>query len=460
MDYFQPVIFRFLLVFPCFFYALAANGAEPVVIEWNSVNKSLGITAPKTSLVRVLGELRRQTGWDIVTEPGLNPPVSIRLKPKPAAQTLRLLLGKLRYTLKRQPGRPFRLNVFQSNEKAATEPVAEAPAKPKRIEGQIAVIVKDESTARKLAKRFGAELITFIKGLNAARFKFSDEDALARIRESLAQAEGVQYVDDIYAYPLPAGPARVNSGVAPIRIQPGAGSDNGQLIIGLIDTAVQAKGLDKPEFILQPISAVGEYTPGPSQPTHGTSMASIILRGISNADLDVQSSPVRILPVDVYGPNSLTTSFDVAHGITLAVNGGAKIVNLSLGSTSPSLLVQRVINAHHQNGVLFVGAAGNEPVTSNSYPAAYPQVMAVTATRRDGELAAYANRGNFIDVAERGTQPVRFHNRVYAASGTSGATAYISGLAAALATQHGKKPFEIRELIIKNRPFVPPTPEK
>ena len=82
--------------------------------------------------------------------------------------------------------------------------------------------------------------------------------------------------------------------------------------------------------------------------------------------------------------------------------------------------------------------------------------MAVTATRRDGELATYANRGNFVDVAERGTHPVRYNNRVYAASGTSGATAYISGLAAALATQHGKKPFEIRELIIKNRPFVPP----
>jgi len=456
MDYFPPVIFRFSLIFLYVFYANTFRAAEPVVIEYNSVNKSLGITASKTPLVHVLGELRRQTGWTIVTEPGLNPAVSIRVQPKPAQQTLRLLLGKLRYTLRRQPGRPFRLNVFQNNERAATEPIAEAPAKPSRIEGQIAVVVKDEATARKLAKQYGAELIAFIKGLNAARFKFKDEETLAHIRDSLAKAEGVEAIDSIYGYPLPAGPARVSTAATKIRIEPGNAPANGQLIIGLIDTAVQTQGLDKPGFILPALATGDPYTPGPGQPTHGTSMASIMLRGLSNADLEVQNSPVRILPVDVYGPKSLTTSFDVAHGITLAVEGGAKIINLSLGGTTPSALVQRVINAHHANGVLFVGAAGNEPVKANNYPAAYPQVMAVTATRRDGELATYANRGNFVDVAERGTHPVRYNNRVYAASGTSGATAYISGLAAALATQHGKKPFEIRELIIKNRPFVPP----
>ena len=90
-------------------------------------------------------------------------------------------------------------------------------------------------------------------------------------------------------------------------------------------------------------------------------------------------------------------------------------------------------------------------MTSNEYPAAYPEVMAVTSTRSDGQLTEYANRGNFVDVAERGTQPVRFNNRTYLNTGTSGSTAYISGMSAALATQHGKKPHEIREMVIKNQ---------
>lgn len=450
------MIFRILLICTCFLAATAAQAEAPVVIEWNSINKSLGITAKKTSLVRVLGEIRRQTGWAIVMEPGLNPPVSIRVKPKPAPETLRLLLGKLRYTLEREPGRPYRLSVFRKVESAATEPIAEAPAVATRLEGQIAVVVKNKKVAERLAKQFEAELIAYIKGANAARFKFKDDAALSNIRDALAEAEGVEYIDNIYAYPLPAGPARVQAGVAPIRISPVDVNTNGQLIIGLIDTAVQSKGLSKPDFILPTVSVASTYTPGPGSPTHGTAMAGIILRGLSNQDLEVQTSAVRILPVDVFGPNAATTTFEVAQGITLAVEGGAKIVNLSLGGGTPSTLVRKVIQVHHDNGVLFIGAAGNEPVTSNHYPAAYPQVMAVTATRPNGELALYANRGNFIDVAERGTHPLRYNNRIYASSGTSSATAYISGLAAALATQHGKKPFQIREMIIQNRPFVPP----
>ena len=185
-------------------------------------------------------------------------------------------------------------------------------------------------------------------------------------------------------------------------------------------------------------------------------MASIILRGLSNRDLGVENSTARILPVDIYGPNPTTTSFNVAQGIIMAIEGGAKIINLSLGCEAPSALVRHVIQAHHNNGVLFIGAAGNAPVTSNEYPAAYPEVMAVTSIRPDGKLTDYANRGNFVDVVERGTQPVRFNNRTYSATGTSGSTAYISGMAAALATKYGKKPHEIREMIIRNRPFVAP----
>jgi hypothetical protein len=169
---------------------------------------------------------------------------------------------------------------------------------------------------------------------------------------------------------------------------------------------------------------------------------------------------VRILPVDVFGANVNANSFNIANGITEAVNNGATIINLSLGSYQASPLLQRIITTHHKNGVLFVGAAGNEPVTTPHFPAAYPQVMAVTATRPNGELTAYANRGNFIDVAARGTHPVRFGKRTYAISGTSASSAYISGLSAGLASHHQKKPREIRELIIENRPFAPPQPQE
>jgi hypothetical protein len=55
---------------------------------------------------------------------------------------------------------------------------------------------------------------------------------------------------------------------------------------------------------------------------------------------------------------------------------------------------------------------------------------------------------------------VRFGKRTYAVTGTSASSAYISGLSAGLASHHQKKPREIRELIIENRPFAPPQPKE
>jgi len=44
----------------------------------------------------------------------------------------------------------------------------------------------------------------------------------------------------------------------------------------------------------------------------------------------------------------------------------------------------------------------NEPVTTPTYPAAYPGVVAVTATDSTGQIASYANRGSFVDLAISG----------------------------------------------------------
>ena len=96
----------------CFIAALSVQSESEVVVQWNLINKSLGITASNTTLVRVLGEIRHQTGWEIFLEPNLNPAISIKTNPKPASEALGLILGNLRYTLKTQSGRPSRLSIL------------------------------------------------------------------------------------------------------------------------------------------------------------------------------------------------------------------------------------------------------------------------------------------------------------------------------------------------------------
>jgi len=138
---------------------------------------------------------------------------------------------------------------------------------------------------------------------------------------------------------------------------------------------------------------------------------------------------VKIIPVDVYGSSASSTTFDVANGIAQAVNGGAKIINLSLGSESDSTFLHDVIKQASSQNIVFFGAAGNTPVTTPFYPAAYPEVTAVTAIDQ-GQLASYANRGSFVSAGAPGTSIVYFNSQPWQVTGTSTSAAYTSGLAA------------------------------
>ena len=165
-------------------------------------------------------------------------------------------------------------------------------------------------------------------------------------------------------------------------------------------------------------------------------MFETLLRGLASTQDKDATTSVRVLPVDVYGNSERSSTFDVARGIVEALNAGAKIINLSLASPGDSQLLHNVIIKGAERGALFIAAAGNEPTTLPNYPAAYPEVLAVTAGGKNG-LASYANRGDFVDVVAPGSSIIYFGGKAYMVTGTSASTAYISGLAAGMKASTG-----------------------
>jgi thermitase len=113
------------------------------------------------------------------------------------------------------------------------------------------------------------------------------------------------------------------------------------------------------------------------------------------------------------------------------------VLNMSLGSSSDSPFLQNIIAQINQQGIPIFAAAGNEPVTTPTYPAAYPGVIAVTASDQSGNIASYANRGSFIKMIAPGDNIVNFDGQNYLVEGTSTATAIASGMAAGLADSQG-----------------------
>lgn len=296
---------------------------------------------------------------------------------------------------------------------------------------ELIVTVEPGTDIEALAKRLGAKVTGQLPGTNTYRLTFENDAAAESARTQLAGQPGVKGVDYNYVVDRPQPPQSIAQGPLPpvkLALNPPTGKDG--IVVGLVDTGVQKLGGDLDQFLLPGKSVAGEAQLSADQPTHGTSMAETILRSI--AACSGGSTSIQILPVDIYGASATSTSFDVAVGIVTAVNSGADIINLSLGSYGGASYLQEVIREASQKGIVMVAAAGNEPVTNPVYPAAYPDVIAVTAAQGN-HLAPYANRGAFVDMAAPGSSVGYFNGQPYIINGTSPAAAHTSGLVACVA---------------------------
>ena len=253
------------------------------------------------------------------------------------------------------------------------------------IPNELIVRLKPGAKIDDLARALGAKVIGRIDSLNAYRLQFQDQIAADTAREQLAANADVASVDSNYSIDRPAAPVghnprtcRRHRSCSSSRRPATAGSSWASLIPPSSRWAM-ASTVPAQSHLRR-----GGRATRPDNPSHGTSMAETILRSI--AAMTKGSSSVQILPVDVYGPNSSTSTFDVANGIAQAVNNGATMINLSLGSDGDSSFLHGVIQDASSKNILFIGAAGNQPVTTPFYPAAYPEVNAVTAIDQ-GQIA-------------------------------------------------------------------------
>ena len=410
--------------------------AQTNSIVWHQHGDRVDADVHSLGLPQLLEQITAQTGWRVYVEPGTTRSASAKFRNLPSGEALRMLFGDLNFALVPQTNAAPHLYVFTTKMANATQLVrVPRAAKARHVADELLVRLKSGVNPDDFAKMYGAKIVGRLDKYGIYRLQFADAASADAALNQLQNNTDVSDVDYNYYFdPPPAAQALASASLPPVNLQLNPPGSSGKTIVGLIDTSVQPLDSSLEKFLLKQLSVAGDASAS-SDIMHGTAMAETILRAMGIAGQG--STSAQILPVDVYGPNAATTTWNVALGIQAAVNGGANVLNLSLGSSGDSSVLDNMVQQALNDGIQIFAAAGNQPVSDPTYPAADPGVMAVTAVDR-GLIASYANFGSFVDLGAPGNTVVYFGNQPWLVQGTSVSTAYMSGLAAGMRSSTGQ----------------------
>jgi hypothetical protein len=357
-----------LLVAAC---CLGARAAATNSLTWHRDTDRVDANLRGEPLLPLLEQIARQAGWHVFVEPDTTHAASVKFTDLPSGDALKRLLGELNFALVPQTNAIPRLYVFRTVLKNATQPVLAPKAAPRHVANELLVKIKPGADIDAIAKSVGAKVTGRNDKLGLYRLLFDNAEATDAALAALKNNSDVEAVDYNYYFDPPVAPQLLeNAPVGPVslKLDPATTGDPCNPVVGLIDTHVQSLGAQLDPFMLKPISVAGNADTNTSTITHGTAMAETVLRAVAQAGGG--SSSVRILAVDVYGANETTTSWNVALGIKAAVDNGATMLNLSLGGPSDSAILDSVIQQAIAAGIPVYAAAGNQPVSTPTYPAA------------------------------------------------------------------------------------------
>ncbi|WP_051399694.1 S8 family serine peptidase [Haloechinothrix halophila] len=213
-------------------------------------------------------------------------------------------------------------------------------------------------------------------------------------------------------------------------------------VIAVVDTGVDARHPDLSRRLVSGYNVLNPGTAPVDDNGHGTMVSGIAAAQTNNGEgIAGAAWNGRVMPIKVLDQDGNGTDWDIAEGIRVAADRGARVINLSLGGPAHSDMLREAVRYARDKGALVVAAAGNTSGNDRNYPAAYPEALAVGATDHSARLAWFSTWGNWIDVAAPGFNVVATYpgNRYVIDSGTSFAAPLVSGIASLVRAKRPRK---------------------
>ena len=195
---------------------------------------------------------------------------------------------------------------------------------------------------------------------------------------------------------------------------------------------------------------------------HGTHVAGIVGAAVGN-DVGVAGIAwnCTLMPIRGAGVRGIRDNRSAA-AIVYAVDNGARVINMSWGGRERSFVLRDAVDYAYARGVLMIAASGNESEGASIFPAGYRKVISVAATEQHKQKFYQSNFGAAIDIGAPGNVILSTHinNRYRLLSGTSMATAHVSGVAALIISKRPSLTHqEVRQILLSTTDPITESPE-
>lgn len=294
---------------------------------------------------------------------------------------------------------------------------------------------------RNRAAALGLEVLGYDPRLKAARVRFKDTAGLER--DLAEHAADYAHVGPNYVVRVPGIPQSTAAtdtanagGREPFRSQGldaiGAAANRSGWGNGVTVAVIDSGVSNHPSLQNTAVTHIDMVNDGSAMNGHGTAMASLIAG--NDANVGGVSPAAKLLDIRVADTEGNSNTAILSSAIVKATDMGARVINISLGSSGSSPMLEEAVRYAQSRNVVVVAAAGNEQHNALSMPAGLPGVVSVGAVDANGTQAYFSNSGNGLTLVAPGVGIVSGYtdNKLVIGSGTSQATAITSGVVAYL----------------------------
>jgi len=285
----------------------------------------------------------------------------------------------------------------------------------------------DDTAEDELIANAGGAKLKNLKLINAKAVWVPNQDAVAK----LAGSPGVVRVDDdvvveALAEVLPWGVDRVDAEL----VWP-SGNTADLIKVGIIDTGISNKHTDLLANVKGGINTINPNKNWNDDNGHGSHVAGIVAAIDNNIGVIGVGPAIDLYAIKVLNAQGSGYLSDIIEGIQWAITNNIQVINMSLGTASDIQSFHDAVIAAKNAGMVVVAAAGNSG-GAVSFPAAYSEAIAVSATDQNNVIASFSSRGPEVDLAAPGVSIYStYKNTGYATlSGTSMAAPHVAGAAA------------------------------